>query len=113
MNPITNTNTRDKITEGHETNKNSSKEAHESINSPNIIDAKGNGDNNNTTGRWSPASSEGDHPNAFSSRYMVSLISMFGHLKGQRKANEVQDFNVRAAVSARIYSEMQGSENQR
>ena len=105
--------THDKITEGHESNKNSSKAAHESINNPNIVDAKGNGDNINTIGMWSPASSEGDDPDAVSSGYMGPVISMFGHLKGQRNANGRQDLDVQAAVAARIYSKMQESENQR
>ena len=38
---------------------------------------------------------------------------MFGHLKGQRKANEMQDLNVWVAVAARIYSKIQKSENHR
>ena len=61
---------------------------------PNIKDAKGDGDNINITGRWSPASSEGDDPDAISSGYMRPVISMFGHLKGQRNANGMQDLNV-------------------
>ena len=36
---------------------------------------------------------------------------MFGHLKGQRNANEMQDLNAQVAVGSRIYSEMQESEN--
>ena len=38
---------------------------------------------------------------------------MFGHLKGQRNTNEMQNLNVQAAVVSRIYSEMQESENHR
>ncbi len=88
INPITNTNIGDKSTEGHESNNSSSKAAYESINNPNIDDAKGNSDNINTTGRWSPASSEGDDPDAVSSNYMGPVISIFGHLKGKRKENK-------------------------
>ena len=38
---------------------------------------------------------------------------MFGHLKGQRNVNEMQDLNVQAAVSSRFYCEMQESEHHR
>ena len=65
-----------------------------------------------STEKWSLASSEGDDPDAFSSGYTGSVITIFGHLKGQQNANEMQDLNVQAAVGSRIYSEMQESEKQ-
>ena len=48
---------------------------------------------------------------AIPSGYTGPVMSMFGHLKGLRKANEIKDLNVWAAVGSRVYNEMQESEN--